>query len=259
MKRGLIFLVIMIFPLCLAMANDNITIGLNGISNGCVSPFDIPVLYENDDWLWAHMSTGPTTCNCFALSADEGTFAWFEEDAEYLDPSSRATNVFWSFQYFSRMGDSLLPDVACVSSVSSDYGGLPGGPMEVFFHLKINIEGKYGNVYIDSCGGPECCWIWRSWENNIYPAFNSDSGTHVIRYGGYFCGNANADGNVNVSDAVHIINYVFTSGLPPDPMESGDTNCDGETNVSDAVFIINYVFAGGSIPCDTDGDGAPDC
>jgi hypothetical protein len=75
----------------------------------------------------------------------------------------------------------------------------------------------------------------------------------------YICGDANGDHIVNVSDAVAIINYVFVSGDPPDPIESGDCNCDDLCNVSDAVWIINYVFVGGNDPCDTDGDGEPDC
>lgn len=75
----------------------------------------------------------------------------------------------------------------------------------------------------------------------------------------YICGDANGDETVNVSDAVHIINYVFVGGDPPDPIESGDCNCDFTCNVSDAVWIINYVFVGGNEPCDTDGDAVPDC
>jgi subtilisin family serine protease len=73
------------------------------------------------------------------------------------------------------------------------------------------------------------------------------------------CGDANNDKTVNVSDAVWIINYVFLGGAPPHPLESGDTNCDGICNVSDAVWLVNYVFTGGYDPCDSDGDGEPDC
>ncbi|HDS00709.1 MAG TPA: hypothetical protein ENO22_01625 [candidate division Zixibacteria bacterium] len=73
------------------------------------------------------------------------------------------------------------------------------------------------------------------------------------------CGDANNDNSVNVSDAVNIINFVFAGGNPPNPYEAGDTNCDGTANVSDAVWIINYVFVGGSAPCDTDGNGDPEC
>ena len=73
------------------------------------------------------------------------------------------------------------------------------------------------------------------------------------------CGDSNSDGSINVSDAVYIINYVFIGGPPPDPIDVGDTNCDGDVNVSDAVWIINYVFLGDKNPCDTNGDGVPDC
>jgi len=65
----------------------------------------------------------------------------------------------------------------------------------------------------------------------------------------WICGDCNADGNVNVSDAVFIINFVFVGGSEPEPMESGEVNCDGGVNVSDAVYIINYVFVSGSEPC----------
>jgi hypothetical protein len=75
----------------------------------------------------------------------------------------------------------------------------------------------------------------------------------------YICGDASADGTVNVSDAVLIINYVFVGGDPPDPLEAGDVNCSADVNVSDAVYIINYVFVGGDDPCDIDGDHIPDC
>lgn len=63
-------------------------------------------------------------------------------------------------------------------------------------------------------------------------------------------GDANGDGEVNVGDAVYIINYVFKGGPPPTPYTtcSGDANGDCETNVGDAVYIINYVFKGGASP-----------
>ena len=75
----------------------------------------------------------------------------------------------------------------------------------------------------------------------------------------YKCGDANGDELVNVSDAVYIINYVFSGGLAPEPLESGDVNCDSRVNVSDAVYVINFVFSGGMPPCDIDGDDIPDC
>lgn len=73
------------------------------------------------------------------------------------------------------------------------------------------------------------------------------------------CGDANSDGDINVSDAVFIINFVFAGTEPPSDIDAANVNCDGSVNVSDAVWIINYIFTGGNLPCDTDGDGNSDC
>lgn len=75
----------------------------------------------------------------------------------------------------------------------------------------------------------------------------------------YICGDANSDNKVNVSDAVYIINFVFSGGTAPNPLQSCDGNCDDKCNVSDAVYLINFVFSGGHRPCDTNGDLIPEC
>lgn len=65
------------------------------------------------------------------------------------------------------------------------------------------------------------------------------------------CGDANGDGNVNVGDAVFVVNYVFRGGPAPDPICLGDANGDGNVNVGDAVYIVNYIFRGGYPPVTT--------
>ncbi len=67
-------------------------------------------------------------------------------------------------------------------------------------------------------------------------------------------GDANHDTQVNVGDAVYMINYVFKSGPSPSPYAicSGDANGDCQANVGDAVYIINYVFKSGPPPPDCD-------
>jgi hypothetical protein len=70
---------------------------------------------------------------------------------------------------------------------------------------------------------------------------------HII--GQYICGDANADGQPNVGDAVFLISYIFKGGPAPSPDEAGDANCDGQVNVGDAVYLIAYVFSGGDEPC----------
>lgn len=68
-------------------------------------------------------------------------------------------------------------------------------------------------------------------------------------------GDANGDGQVNITDAVHIIQWIFAGGPPPTPdLLSGDFNCDPSTNITDCVAIIQWIFAGGPGPgctCDS--------
>jgi hypothetical protein len=61
-------------------------------------------------------------------------------------------------------------------------------------------------------------------------------------------GDANSDGNINVGDAVFLINRVFKGGPAPVCAQKADANGDGNINVGDAVRLINYVFKAGAAP-----------
>ncbi|MFH2056051.1 MAG: dockerin type I repeat-containing protein, partial [bacterium] len=75
----------------------------------------------------------------------------------------------------------------------------------------------------------------------------------------YICGDANFDGVANITDAVRLINYIFSGGPAPWPLAAGDVNCDGIANVTDVVYLVQYIFGDGPAPCDIDGDEIPDC
>jgi hypothetical protein len=74
----------------------------------------------------------------------------------------------------------------------------------------------------------------------------ADTLSFVVRT--YLAGDANADGTVDVGDVVHIINYLYKNGPPPDPLEAGDANCDAIVDVGDVVHLINYLYKAGSAP-----------
>ncbi|MGB7060979.1 MAG: C25 family cysteine peptidase [Candidatus Zixiibacteriota bacterium] len=75
---------------------------------------------------------------------------------------------------------------------------------------------------------------------------NADTLSFVVRT--YLLGDANADGVVDVGDVVHLVNYLYRSGPPPDPSEAGDANCDQTIDIGDVVYLINYLFKGGPAP-----------
>jgi agmatine deiminase len=72
--------------------------------------------------------------------------------------------------------------------------------------------------------------------------------TQMVSLYVYIYGDANADGEIDIADAVFLVNYLFIGGPPPGPLEAGDANCDGEVNLADAVYIVNYLFIGGPLP-----------
>jgi len=59
-------------------------------------------------------------------------------------------------------------------------------------------------------------------------------------------GDANGDGNINIADAIFLVNYLFLDGPEPTPLEAGDADCSGEVDIGDVIFLVNYLFAGGS-------------
>ncbi len=63
------------------------------------------------------------------------------------------------------------------------------------------------------------------------------------------CGDVNASGDVTITDAVFIVNYIFGGGPAPYHPGTGDVDCDGVFIITDAVYVINYLFGGGPIPC----------
>jgi hypothetical protein len=65
----------------------------------------------------------------------------------------------------------------------------------------------------------------------------------------YIKGDVNHDLAVDVGDVIYLVNYLYSGGPEPLPLESGDVNCDGIVNVGDVVYLVNYLFRGGPPPC----------
>ena len=61
-------------------------------------------------------------------------------------------------------------------------------------------------------------------------------------------GDANADGILNITDGVFVLNYLFLGGTAPTCQDSADANDDSQLNITDGVFILNYLFLGGTTP-----------
>lgn len=58
-------------------------------------------------------------------------------------------------------------------------------------------------------------------------------------------GDANGDGTVDISDAIHVIGYLFLGASATACRESSNTNGDQALDISDPVFLLNRLFGAG--------------
>jgi hypothetical protein len=80
-------------------------------------------------------------------------------------------------------------------------------------------------------------------------------------------GDANYDGDVDISDGVRILIYLFVGGVTTDCPDAYDANDANTVSVTDAIFIFQYLFSDGPVippPFPTEGrdptsDALPKC
>ncbi len=61
-------------------------------------------------------------------------------------------------------------------------------------------------------------------------------------------GDSNGDGELDLSDAVWSLSYLFASGPIPACMDAADSNDNGDVNVADPVHTLAFLFAKGAAP-----------
>jgi hypothetical protein len=61
-------------------------------------------------------------------------------------------------------------------------------------------------------------------------------------------GRVNADGLIDLSDAISILGYLFLGAMTPTCLDAADVNDNGGVDLSDAVYLLNHLFLGGLMP-----------
>jgi len=89
---------------------------------------------------------------------------------------------------------------------------------------------------------PECYFAIKGLDSRP----NASGISNIVRF---LCGDVNGDGEVELGDVVKVINYLYRSGPPPEPIAAGDVTCDGVVELGDVVYLINYLYRSGPPPC----------
>jgi len=71
---------------------------------------------------------------------------------------------------------------------------------------------------------------------------------HGVPTAGFRRSDANSSSDVDLSDAVFTLNWLFGGGEAPLCQDAVDSNDDGQIDLSDAVYTLGYLFLGGDPP-----------
>ena len=61
-------------------------------------------------------------------------------------------------------------------------------------------------------------------------------------------GEVNGDGVIDITDAINILNYLFSGSFSPDCLDPLDVDDGGVVDISDAIRLLSYLFTGGALP-----------
>ncbi|MBN1441236.1 MAG: hypothetical protein JXA90_00940, partial [Planctomycetes bacterium] len=126
-------------------------------------------------------------------------------------------------------------------------GGLAGGEY-MSYEAVIPSDWRRATLVIssssDSSSGAEGFDI-RCVEIVTRPAPSCEAAPAGIRFRR---GDSNSDGDLDLSDGIRILGYLFLGGSGISCLDAADTDDSGAIDISDGVRIFNYLFLGGAPP-----------
>jgi len=190
---------------------------------------------------WAFDPSDPDKCAFLTLvPTDSGKIVptYHCSDSNYFHPS-----------------DPDSPHTALKLAMETPFWVTPGTPADNYVYLlssedfSLNPDSSILQEYI-------------IWYDNQLPSTDYTRFRHklyqLLRLAGYYRGDvgnfSTGQGSPSISDItdiVHIANYLFKDGPSPHPfVDQGDVNCDGECSIADVVYLASYLFKNGDPPID---------
>ncbi len=113
------------------------------------------------------------------------------------------------------------------------------------------VESLFGMVFMD---GRE--WIYKGWPP-VRPLCGDDRGQafelltgETIDLPDFVRGDSNGDSQIDLSDGVFVLAFLFLGGPAPGCFDAADSDDSGRLDLTDAVFLFGWLFLGGPAPPD---------
>ena len=108
--------------------------------------------------------------------------------------------------------------------------------------ILLNEDQRFGNPRISHVFTTDTI------PRGVRPILSSGSITILESAPRFRRGDANADGERNVTDAVFVLTHLFGGGEEPSCLKSADFNDSGQIDLTDPVYLLNFLFARGPQP-----------
>ena len=157
------------------------------------------------------------------------------------------------------VGSSPVPLVKNASAAAAKADGLSTNDIDIRWsnssnYHSINIErdgiqletiGGSENTYLDLSPGPgvhRYHIVSMEGDSESFPVVVSTRPRGVP--GTFIRGDVNSDGQLNLSDGIALINYLFLTHIQPDCLDAADADDSGKLNLLDVTEILNRLFFG---------------
>jgi len=139
----------------------------------------------------------------------------------------------WAKDY-SQVGvdNCLRVNPLFVAPEKGDYRLRPDSPL-------VNNGLSRGVPTEDLEGNPRVCW-----GGVDIGAYEYCGGEEPRPAPQFIRGDVNADGTVDISDAVELLRFKFAGSEEPDCSDAGDANDDGVIDLGDVITVLGYLFGG---------------
>ncbi len=171
--------------------------------------------------------------------------------------------TFGGFGFANLYADGTGIEALALGGMAWPDGGFEPGPLELAYTLRFEVvsadTGSQVCTYPTDVPPAQIQYFYDAYGNYVPDYCGQEyDGNNPVEEPSFFVvveiswveGDANRDGNINITDAVYLLQFIFAGGSPPHPHLAGDANCSGVVNITDVVYIIAWIFCGGPPPID---------
>lgn len=232
-------------PITMSPGDSTEIIAAMVIGTGADRLQSITVMKQNDQAAQAlyelGFDTGPDSALINATDPDTMLIVWTGS----IDPIPATATIGWDENGFQGLGiDAASVSIAEIpvpdsARTQSSHPGFVGPVTVIYFAAQDFLDGL-GAIY-----GVTPVPIQIS---GNFVTGDSFALTGHILVGGHIIGDFNRDQEIDITDLVFLVQYMFHGGPEPYLLRLADIDGSGVQDISDLVYLVNYMFHGGPSP-----------